>query len=448
MGTTSAGHCLQAAVLDGPNMQAPVEGTAREHRKTSTPRRREPGGPRPWPGATRRAGGDGGEALAVAWTTGGVGSSRGGGRGRARDAPVLVQHVQALPRDRIPYPDRRVERRAGQHEVRARVGAALPCRTPIDRVDLLGVLSQVVHRPVGRHAPQLGGVVVGARHQVGRVELAHVDHAVRRAARKARLVAPVHVEDRLLVEGKLLLDAARRRVPDDDRLVDRAAQQVLPRRVPLEREDGPIVLGQRLIELTRHRPDARLPVVRACRERGAVVIPLQRRHVLALLLVLGEVLQHERLRHSRRLALAARAVGHLPDARGRVARARREQERRWIPRAIEDLRRVPRERRHLVLGRVRRRRRVLPVGLRRLGGARAAAAAPSTAAVFIRVLLKRAQQHLQALFGLLCRRFSIRLRSEGCHEGAHPILTSAVLALARASFFHLSSSAPSISSLL
>ena len=51
------------------------------------------------------------------------------------------------------------------------------------------------------------------------------------------------------MELELLLDLARSAVPDDGRLVHAAAQQQVALAVPLEREDGPLVVVQRVLEL-------------------------------------------------------------------------------------------------------------------------------------------------------------------------------------------------------
>lgn len=78
--------------------------------------------------------------------------------------------------------------------------------------------------------------LVGA-HGLQLAELAHVDHLVGRARRERRVVAPVDVERGRRVERELLPRAARRRVPDDRRLVHAGRQDQRALLVPLERED-------------------------------------------------------------------------------------------------------------------------------------------------------------------------------------------------------------------
>eukprot|EP00962_Isochrysis_galbana_P040256 scaffold14564_cov123-Isochrysis_galbana.AAC.3 len=156
--------------------------------------------------------------------------------------------MRTLSRLRIPQPDGGVERSRGQHKARAGVGGAGPGRTrsevgspaggqrPADRLVVCARsegrahLCSVVVRTGGEQ--RSGGIPFDRIHFVPmaleasevawRVEFADIDHAVRRAARKRVLIAPIHVERGLLVKGKFLPDGARGGVPHHRRLVDRA----------------------------------------------------------------------------------------------------------------------------------------------------------------------------------------------------------------------------------
>ena len=57
-------------------------------------------------------------------------------------------------------------------------------------------------------------------------------------------------------------------------------QDVVSALVPLQCEDGPLVLAQRVLQLARRRPDARVAVVGARRQEAPAAVPVQGRHVL------------------------------------------------------------------------------------------------------------------------------------------------------------------------
>ena len=215
---------------------------------------------------------------------------------------------------------------------------------------VVGTRGEERARGVPLNGVDLVAVALEAAQVVRRVEFADVDHAVSRARGERVVVAPIHVQRRLFVEGELLLDGARGGVPYHRRLVHRARQEVPPALVPLEREDGPLVPREGLHQRAVGAPDARLPVVRARRERRAVVVPVERRHVLGLLLVPRHVVQH----HRRRVLapLPARPLWHGPDARCGVARAARQLKPLRTPRADEHLGAVADERRHVLLWRL------------------------------------------------------------------------------------------------
>ena len=181
---------------------------------------------------------------------------------------------------------------------------------------------------------------------------------------------------------KLLFDLPRGAVPDDGRLVDAAAEEQLALPVPLEREDGPLVRAQHVLQLpcagihtcnvgsqpvqhgykhkessiklrdthavraggiqpvhmymptsfsrsesqldwmwpgTRHPmlptaagPDAGDAVVGPRRQQAAVAVPVQRRDILALLVLVRLVRQRRRQRRTPTPA-------QIPYARRRVA---------------------------------------------------------------------------------------------------------------------------------
>ena len=97
-------------------------------------------------------------------------------------------------------------------------------------------------------------------------------------------------------------------------------QNVVPALVPLEREDGSLVLPQRVLQLARRRPDARVPVVGAGRQEAPAAVPVQGSHVLVARVLLSasvDAVPEDDL---------ALRVGQAPDARRAVPRVSRAEE--------------------------------------------------------------------------------------------------------------------------
>ena len=67
---------------------------------------------------------------------------------------------------------------------------------------------------------------------------------------------------------KLLLQVPGLGVPNDGALVDRGREEVIPALVPLDRENGSLVLRERVPQLPLLRPDSRHPIIRPRRQKG------------------------------------------------------------------------------------------------------------------------------------------------------------------------------------
>ena len=99
-------------------------------------------------------------------------------------------------------------------------------RIPFDGVDFVGVPLKRFRRFVA-------------------AQLAHVNALIGRTRSEADVRLPVDVQSRSRMEGELLGTLAGSCVPDDGRLVDAGAEDVVSLFVPFQSEDRTFVLSQR-----------------------------------------------------------------------------------------------------------------------------------------------------------------------------------------------------------
>merc|ERR1711976_639578 len=91
---------------------------------------------------------------------------------------------------------------------------------------------------------------------LGRANLSHTNRVVTGTCGKRIVVPPVHVQRGSRVKVELLLHTTLKGIPNDGGVIGRTREQIFALLVPLEGEDGPLVLHQSLFEGALARPNA------------------------------------------------------------------------------------------------------------------------------------------------------------------------------------------------